>query len=171
MTRAAGRPCLSAILAIARNGVIGRDGELPWRMSDDLKWFKEATRGKPVLMGRATWDSLGKPLPGRHNIVMSRQQLDLPNGVSAAHSLDEAITLAGEVPEIMVIGGARIYHQTMPACDRLYVTRIHAEVEGDTRVELPIDGDWTITTLRHITASDKNEYDAAIEQWDRMRNE
>ncbi|WP_370334883.1 dihydrofolate reductase [Parvularcula marina] len=160
-------PILSLVVAVARNGVIGREGDLPWRMRDDLKWFKEITTGKPIIMGRTTWDSLGRPLPGRLNIVISRGRPDLPEGVLLANSLDEAILLAGAAEEICVIGGAAIYALALPRAERLYVTQIEAEIDGDTVFELPSRDEWTIKQIRRIDASDRNDYPALIEQWDR----
>lgn len=164
---------ICAVVAVARNGVIGKDGTLPWRMRDDLKWFKEITFGKPVIMGRTTFEDLGKPLPGRQNIVLSRQNIDLPEGVILAHNVPEAIahglkaaqTL--QAAEVCVIGGAQIYRELMPYLSRLYITHIEADIDGDTWLEMPDKAEWFIETLRVITADDRNDHDAIIEQWDR----
>ena len=137
---------LSVIVAAADNGVIGRDNALPWHISEDLKYFKRVTLGKPVIMGRKTFDSIGRPLPGRANIVISRDPAFTAEGVHPVLSLDEAVTLAEDialidgVDEALVIGGAQIYAAAIPRADRLYLTRVHAAVEGD--VLLP-DIDWS----------------------------
>src|SRR5690606_30387326 len=107
------------------NNVIGRGNDLPWRLPDDLKRFKSLTIGKPIIMGRKTYESIGRPLPGRTNIVISRQVGFSAEGCTAVTSLDEALTVAGDAPEVMVIGGAEIFRQALPRTDQLYLTRIH----------------------------------------------
>lgn len=126
------RPSISIIVAIAENGVIGRDNGLPWRLSTDLKRFKAITMGKPVVMGRKTYQSIGKPLPGRVNIVVSRDPAFAAEGVVVVRSLDEAFARAGDAAEICVIGGGEIYRQALPLADRLYVTEVKAPIDGDT---------------------------------------
>lgn len=122
---------LALIAALARNRVIGRDNRLPWRLPADLRFFKQTTMGKPLLMGRRTWESIGRPLPGRRMIVLSRDPGYHAPGCAVARSLDEALAMAGAVPEIMVIGGALLYQQTLPQTERLYLTRVEADVPGD----------------------------------------
>ncbi|MGD9476287.1 dihydrofolate reductase [Shinella sp. G-2] len=127
------------VVAVADNGVIGRDGDLPWRLPSDLKRFKQLTLGKPVLMGRKTWDSIGRPLPGRPNIVITRDAAFAAAGATVVSSLDEAIAVARReaetlgVDEICVIGGGQIYAQAFDRADILHVTHVEAAVEGDTR--------------------------------------
>jgi dihydrofolate reductase len=126
---------LSLIIARADNGVIGSKGKLPWRLPADLKYFKAMTLGKPIIMGRKTWCSLGRPLPGRQNIVLTRQPGFAAAGASVAASLDEALALAqegGDEREVMVIGGAEIYHLALARADRVYLTEVHARPPGDT---------------------------------------
>lgn len=133
------RPRIALVVAIAENGVIGKDGGLPWRIPADMRWFKAVTMGKPVIMGRKTWDSLPKkPLPGRANIVISRAQGWTAEGALAAASLDEALRLAGASEEVCVIGGAQIYAEALPRADRLYLTEVLALPDGDTFMP-PID--------------------------------
>ena len=128
---------ISLIVAVSRNGVIGRDNQLPWHLPEDLKYFKSVTMGKPILMGRKTYDSIGRPLPGRTNIVITRDPQWQAAGVEVASSLQDAMALAEQAcalagaEEIMVIGGEQIYSMTLPVADRLYVTQVDAEVEGD----------------------------------------
>jgi dihydrofolate reductase len=122
---------LSIIAAVAENGVIGRAGGLPWRLPDDLRRFKELTMGKPVVMGRRTWESLRRPLPGRQNIVVSRNLNYAACGAEVCSSLDAALARAGEAAEIFVIGGASLYAEALPRAQRLYLTEVHASVEGD----------------------------------------
>lgn len=124
-------PQLTLIAALAHNRVIGRDHRLPWRLPADLRFFKQTTMGKPLLMGRRTWESIGRPLPGRRMIVLTGHPGYSAPGCTVAHSLDEAFTLAGPVPEIMVIGGAALYAQTLPLATRLYLTVVEADLPGD----------------------------------------
>lgn len=126
-------PIISLIVAAAHDGVIGREGGMPWHLPADLRHFKALTLGKPVLMGRKTLQSIGRPLPGRRNIVISRDQGFRPHGVETARSLDEAIRMAGEgCGEIMVIGGGEIYRAALPLARRIYLTEIDMAVTGDT---------------------------------------
>ena len=124
-------PQLTLIAALAHNRVIGRENRLPWRLPADLRFFKQTTMGKPLLMGRRTWESIGRPLPGRRMIVLTGHPGYSAPGCTVAHSLDEALTLAGPVAEIMVIGGAALYAQTLPLAARLYLTLVEADIPGD----------------------------------------
>jgi dihydrofolate reductase len=131
------RPVISFVVARADNGVIGRDNALPWHLPADLKHFKRLTVGKPVVMGRRTFESIGKPLPGRHNIVLTRDPSWRAEGVTVVTNLAEAIAAAGLDPktradEVMIIGGAAIYAEALPIATRVYLTEIHAVPEGDT---------------------------------------
>jgi dihydrofolate reductase len=131
----AAAPVVALIAAVADNGVIGRDGALPWRIPADLRWFRERTTGHHVVMGRKTWASIGRPLPGRTNIVVSRNpDLVVPDGVIVVDALGEAIARASRAgdDEVFVIGGAELYRAALPQADRIYLTRVHADVAGDT---------------------------------------
>lgn len=128
-------PRLVAVLALADNGVIGRDNALPWRLPDDLKRFKAITLGKPILMGRKTFESLGRPLPGRDNIVLTRDRGWSAAGCRVVRSLEEALEAAAGAAELMVIGGAEIYRLAWPRLDRIELTEVHGAVEGDTRLD------------------------------------
>jgi dihydrofolate reductase len=125
-------PLVSVIVAMAQNGVIGRDNALPWRLPRDLKRFRSFTLGKPVLMGRKTFESIGKPLAGRDNLVLTRDRSWLAPGVIAVHSVEEALMQAGASAELVVIGGAEIYRLVLPFARRMYLTHVHADVPGDT---------------------------------------
>jgi dihydrofolate reductase len=134
------KPRLVLVAAVAENGVIGQDGDMPWRLPGDLKHFKKTTLGKPVIMGRRTFDSIGrKPLPGRPNIVLTRDKNFRAAGVTVAATLDEALQIAEReaaklsAEEIAVIGGSTLYQETLPRAGRLYLTEVHASPEGDTR--------------------------------------
>jgi len=124
---------ISFVVAVADNGVIGRDGGLPWRIPGDLKFFKAQTLGKPVIMGRKTWDSIGRPLPGRTNIVITRDSNYVAEGALVAGELEEALELArAEGPEeACIIGGAQIFDQAFSRCDKIVLTEVHAAPEGD----------------------------------------
>lgn len=134
---------ISYVVAVSKNGVIGREGGLPWHISSDLKRFKEITMGKPVVMGRKTWESLPrKPLPGRRNIVITRQRGFAPEGAEVAATPEEALALCGDAPEVAVIGGGEIYRLFWPLVDRLYLTEVDLEVEGDTHFPAFSPAEW-----------------------------
>jgi len=139
---------ISLIVAVAENGVIGRNGALPWHVPSDLKTFRRLTLGKPVVMGRKTYDSIGKPLPDRDNIVVTRDAGFSAGGTERAASVDDALDIARRkatergVDEIMVIGGAEIFALTLPLADRIYLTRIHARPDGDVTFPEPDPGIW-----------------------------
>lgn len=134
------------IVAAASNGVIGRDGAMPWRIPEDLKRFKALTMGHPMIMGRKTWDSIGRPLPGRESIVVTRQKLDLP-GATVVHSLDAALAHARArgAPEVFVVGGGEIYRQALPFADVVHLTEVHASFEGDASFPSLPSSDWRET--------------------------
>ena len=125
------KPRISIISALARNRTIGIDNTLPWRLSEDLKHFKALTLGHHILMGRKTYESIGKPLAGRTTVIITRGNFPAPEGVKIAHSLQEAIDICGADEEIFFVGGADLYGQALPLADRLYLTEIQADVEGD----------------------------------------
>lgn len=123
---------ISVIAAVASNGTIGADNCLLWHISEDLRRFKALTSGHPVVMGRKTWESLGRPLPGRHNVVITRNPEYVADGATVVGSLDKALALLKDEQEIFIIGGGEIYRQAMEVADRLYITHVDAEYEGDT---------------------------------------
>jgi dihydrofolate reductase len=125
-------PLISLIVAMAQNGVIGRDNALPWRLPQDLKRFRAFTLGKPVLMGRKTFESIGRPLPGRDNLVLTRDRSWLAAGVIVVHSMEEALAQARASDELVAIGGAEIFRLVLPFARRIYLTHVHADVPGDT---------------------------------------
>lgn len=155
---------LSLMVAVAENGVIGRGNKLPWHLPNDLKYFKSVTWGKPVIMGRKTWESLGRPLPGRTNIVISRQPDYAPVGARVVPTLDDAVTLAESialidgVDEAVVIGGAEIYALALPRCDRLYLTEVHADVDGDAHFPAWERTHWREVKRERFAATDANPY-------------
>ena len=122
---------LTAIVAMAQNRVIGKNNQLPWHLPDDLKHFKQFTLGKPVLMGRKTFESIGRALPGRTNVILSRALTTPPTGCLLVHSIEEALTATASADELVVIGGATLYEQCLPYLQRIYLTEVEANVAGD----------------------------------------
>lgn len=159
---------ISIIVAASRNNVIGRNGLLPWKLSDDLRHFKATTLGKPVIMGRKTWESIGRPLPGRQNIVITRQRGFVAKGCDVAASVDAAIALAGQVDEIMVIGGTQVYEAFLPRAERLYVTRVHAVVEGDAFFPAIDEDRWKLLTDELHWADEKNDHAFSFRIYERV---
>lgn len=156
---------VALIWAMSRNRVIGRNNALPWYLPEDLKYFKRVTMGKPIIMGRKTWESIGRPLPGRSNIVVSRDTRFEAEGAKVVHSLDEALKMAENIAlinggeEAVIMGGAEIYRQALPLADRLYLTQVHAEVEGDALFpEFDIER-WHELGREDFQASGSNPYD------------
>ncbi len=162
------RPLISLIVAVAENGVIGRDSGMPWHLPDDLKRFKSLTMGKPMLMGRKTFDSIGKPLPGRTSLVLTRSRNWSAAGAVVVHSLDEAVERAGDVPELIVVGGAEVYRLALPGARRIYLTRVLASIEGDT-VFPPLDeAAWHETHREPRPADARHAYPMAFCVLERM---
>ena len=165
---------LSMIVATADNNIIGKDNDMPWHLPADLAYFKKVTLGKPIIMGRKTYESIGRPLPGRRNIVISRDEAYSPQGKGAAGidtvtSVAQALSLVDgsdgseAVDEIMVIGGGAIYKHCLPNADRLYITHIKANIDGDTQFPCYVvgndDGSWRKTHSESRASDDKNAYD------------
>lgn len=149
---------ISMIAAMAQDRVIGKDNQMPWHLPADFAWFKRCTMGKPVVMGRKTYQSIGRPLPGRTNIVISRDSSLSIEGVTVVASIEQALAAAGDVEEVMIIGGGSIYQRCLAQADKLYLTFINAKVEGDT--QFPDWGDAYQETYREAYAADeKNRYD------------
>lgn len=152
------------VVAVAEDGVIGAAGELPWRISDDLKWFKKVTLGKPVVMGRKTFDSIGAPLAGRDNIVITRDAGWRAEGVIRTGTVSEALRIAADcaaaagAEEICVIGGAEIFEQTFALADRIYLTRVEAAVDGDAYFPQPKSEDWVEIPAGRCEAGPKNQF-------------
>ena len=137
------QPTISMIVARSQNHVIGRDNQMPWKISADLQFFKRVTMGHPVIMGRKTWESIGRPLPGRRNIVVTRNQNLQLQGGEVVHSLEEALNSLAEFPRVFVIGGEQLFTQAFPLADRLYLTEIKLDIQGgDTFFEIPDPANW-----------------------------
>ncbi|HAS63563.1 MAG TPA: type 3 dihydrofolate reductase [Vibrio sp.] len=148
---------ISMIAAMADKRVIGKDNQMPWHLPADFAWFKRCTLGKPVVMGRKTYDSIGRPLPGRQNIVISRDSNLSIEGVVTVTSIEQALQVAGDVEEVMVIGGGAIYSACLPLANKLYITHIDARVEGDT--QFPAWSDAFVESYSEsYLADEKNAY-------------
>ncbi len=150
---------LSMIVAHADNRIIGKDNDMPWHLPADLAYFKKTTLGKPVVMGRKTYESIGRPLPGRQNIVISRDESYQAEGVTSAISVEQALTLAGGVDEVMVIGGGAIYEHCLSRAQRLYITHINAEIDGDTQFPEYDLNEWKKIASEKRNADDRNMYE------------
>ena len=159
---------ISIVVAMDSNGVIGKDNELPWHLPADLQHFKKTTMGKPILMGRKTWESIGRPLPGRTNIVITRDSDYQADGCVVVNSIDAAMAAAAEQDEVMVIGGAEFYRQVLPRADTLYLTRIHASFDGDTVFPELNAADWREVERSDQSADEKNPHDYSFIRLERV---
>jgi dihydrofolate reductase len=160
---------LSLIVATDENNVIGKDNKLPWHLPNDLKYFKNQTWAMPILMGRKTFESIGKPLPGRKSIVITRSNDWKYDGVEVVHSVDDAIAKAKEygVKEIFVIGGAEIFNTAFSQANRVYLTRIHHGFDGDVYFPELSANDWNLVQKRFCDADEKNRYSHTFQVWER----
>ena len=149
---------ISLIVAMAQNGVIGRDNALPWRLPEDLKRFKEFTLGKPILMGRKTFEAIGRPLPGRANLVLTRDRDWRAKGVIAVHSVEEALLQTRTCDELVAIGGAEIYRLLLPLARRIYLTHVHADIPGDTYFPAFDPAQWDDVEFRSLPADERHAY-------------
>lgn len=150
-------PRIAFVVAFDRNRVIGKGGGLPWRLPDDMKRVRALTVGKPLIMGRRTYDSIGRPLPQRTNIVLTRDPAFGPEGVLVARTPQDALRLAGDVPEVIVFGGAEIFRLFLPMADRVYLTQVDAEVEGDTSFDFA-GTQWRVVEREHHDADERHAH-------------
>ena len=161
---------LNIIVAMSTNRVIGRDGGLPWSLPADLTHFREVTMGHPIIMGRRTYESVGRALPGRLNIVVSRQPSYAAAGGLVVASLDKAFIAAGDVEEIMIIGGAALYAETLVTASRIYLTEVHVELNGDTVFPALEPSHWKESSRELHLADARNEFDHSFVVLDRVRS-
>lgn len=155
---------LSIIVAVADNGVIGRANALPWRLPDDLKRFKRLTMGHTLIMGRKTFEAIGRPLPGRRMIVLTRNSAFRPAGATVAPDLAAALAMVADEEEAFIVGGADVYHAALPHADRIYLTRVHATVTGDVTFR-PLDNDqWELIDAVHHPADTRHRYAFTFEE-------
>jgi dihydrofolate reductase len=159
----------SLVVARARNGVIGRDNKLPWRLPADLAYFKRVTLGHAVIMGRRTWESIGRPLAGRHNIVVTRDRNYRAEGATVVGSLDEAWSAAGDVEEAFVIGGTSLFSEALPLADRIHLTEVEADVEGDTWFPAFDRSQWQEREVARRPRDERHEYPFRIVVLERRR--
>lgn len=155
---------ISLIVAVSENGVIGKDNELPWKLSSDLKRFKYYTKGKAVIMGRKTFESIGNPLPDRINIILSKTKGYKPEKTLVFAEISDAMNFAADnqLEEVFVIGGANLYEQTFDIADRIYLTKVHAQIEGDAYFPEVNMEEWDIVDEEHVAKDDKNQYDSTF---------
>lgn len=161
---------LSIIAALSSNNVIGRDNQLPWHLGTDLKRFKQLTMGHHLIMGRKTFDSVGKPLPGRINVVITRDPDYAAEGITIVHSLEEGIRIAVDAgdEEPFIAGGAQMFEQSMHRADRMYLTRVHVDLEGDAFFpDFDDVSEWQLTDSEHFDADEKNDYPFSFLTYDR----
>ncbi len=150
---------ISLVVAASENHVIGVHGDLPWRLPTDLQRFKSLTMGKPIVMGRLTWASIGRPLPGRRNIVLTRRDDYRADGAVVVPSPAAALHAAGDAAEVMVIGGAQIYELFLDKAQRIYLTRVHAELDGDAFFPDIDNGHWDLISAEHVKAGERDDHD------------
>ncbi|PSJ38688.1 type 3 dihydrofolate reductase [Zobellella taiwanensis] len=158
---------ISLIVAMTREGVIGKDNRMPWHLPADLAYFKRITLGKPVVMGRHTFESIGRPLPGRRNVVVSRSLESAPEGTELVDSPAAALALLDRAEEVMIIGGGQLYGAFLPLASRLYLTRIEASLEGDTCFPA-LDTGWRLLSETVHPADERNAYDCRFQCWERQ---
>ncbi|HSM29272.1 MAG TPA: type 3 dihydrofolate reductase [Woeseiaceae bacterium] len=159
---------ISLVVAASKNNVIGRDRGLPWHLPDDLRHFKRLTVGKPVIMGRRTFESIGRPLPDRRNIVMTRDANYAADGCDVVTSVEEALDAAQGAGEVMVIGGGQVYRDFLPHADRVYLTRVQADVEGDTYFRDIDRIRWRLVSSEHHDADEKHAYAFDLMEFERQ---
>ncbi|MBV8253201.1 MAG: dihydrofolate reductase [Chitinophaga sp.] len=162
---------VSIIVAASENNAIGINGQLPWRIADDMKYFKDTTTGKPIVMGRKTFESLGKPLPNRPNIVITRQMDYAPVGTIVVDSLQAGLDRAKtyDVQEVFITGGGEIFEQAMDITDRIYMTRVYAVVPGDAFFP-EIDGNkWELVSDERHEADERNQYPFSFQIWEKIK--
>lgn len=161
---------ISFVVAAANNNVIGKEGQLPWSLPNDMKFFKNVTWGMPVVMGRKTFESLGKPLPGRKNIILTRQPNWQIEGTVAVKSFEDAVFLVKEmdVKEMMVIGGGEIFKMLFDKAKRIYITRVDAEPEGDAFFPVISSNEWKLVSKKDHEADEKHQYNYSFQVWERI---
>jgi len=159
---------LAIIVATDEKGLIGKDNDLPWKLSADLQYFRRVTMGKPLIMGRNTHESIGRALPGRKNIIVTKNKAYYVDGCVVVYSVEEALTACDSAEEVMVMGGASLYQQLLPQADRLYLTHVHASLEGDTWFPDWQRSEWREVSREDHLADDKNDHDYSFIVLDRI---
>lgn len=162
------KPRLSMIVAMARNRVIGAKGKIPWHLPNELQLFKQVTMGHHIIMGRKTYESIGRLLPGRTTVIVTRQTGYSVAGAKIAHTLEQAVALCADDSEIFVIGGGELYRAAMPMADRLYLTVVDAEPDGDTQMPAFNPADWKLQSTKHYSRDERHAHDYRFEVHDRV---
>lgn len=162
-------PLITLIVAVADSGVIGRDNALPWHLPEDLKRFKRLTMGKPIVMGRKTYESIGKPLPGRQNIVVTRDPNYRPEGLTVVHDPRAAARAAGGAEEIMIIGGAELFRVFLPLAGRIHLTRVHGDIAGDVMWPALDSREWQVVEREAHAVDDRHAHAMTFEVWERRQ--
>lgn len=160
-------PRVTLVVAASEGGVIGRHGAMPWHLPADLAHFKRVTMGHPIVMGRKTYASIGRALPGRLNVVVTRDRAFAAPGVTVAHSLDEALAACGDAAEVMVIGGGELYREALPRAARVHLTRVHASIDGDTHFPALDPAQWHEVAREERTADAANPHAMAFLTFER----
>ena len=162
----------SIIVAASENNVIGKDNRLPWHLPADLKYFKNTTWAMPIIMGRRTFESIGKPLPGRHNIVITRNKDYKANGATVVSNLNEAVKAAesDDVNEFFIIGGAELFNTTLDQAQKIYLTRVHASIDGDVFFPALNEEKWKLVSEKNMEADEKNEYALSFQVWEKRNS-
>jgi dihydrofolate reductase len=159
---------ISIIVATDEHGLIGRDNDLPWKLSADLQYFRRVTMGKPLIMGRNTHESIGRALPGRKNIILTKNIEYLVDGCSVVHTVDEALHACNDVEEVVVMGGASLYQQFLPQANKLHLTLVHARLDGDTWFPEWDKNEWREISREDHPADDKNNYPYSFISYQRI---
>ncbi|WP_257667684.1 dihydrofolate reductase [Parapedobacter tibetensis] len=162
------KPFLSIIVAAAENNAIGKDNELLWHLPNDLKFFKQTTTGHPIIMGRKTFDSVGKPLPHRRNIIITRQPDYVIEGAEVVQSLEEAVACCKGRTEVFIVGGAEIYRQALPLVSRVYLTRVHASMEGDRYFPELDENEWVLVSSESHLPDERHAHGYTFMVYERM---
>ncbi|MEO8064847.1 MAG: dihydrofolate reductase [Pseudomonadota bacterium] len=160
-------PLITLIVAVADSGVIGRNNTLPWHLPEDLKRFKRLTLGKPIVMGRKTFESIGKPLPGRLNIVLTREPNYRRDGITVVHGVDAALAAAAFAAEIMIIGGSDLFRLFLPRAGRIHLTRVHGDIAGDVMWSALDEREWMVTERETYAADERHAYSMTFEVWEK----
>ena len=160
---------LAIIVATDEQGLIGKDNDLPWKLSADLQYFRKVTMGKPIIMGRRTHESIGRPLPGRGNIIITSDKTYRAEGCIVTHSMSQAIKACENAQEVMIMGGASLYQQWLPTADKIYLTQVHATLEGDTWFPDWNKEQWHEVSKEAYPADEKNEYPYSFILYERKK--
>lgn len=160
---------LAIIVATDEQGLIGKENDLPWKLSADLQYFRRVTMGKPLIMGRNTHESIGRALPGRKNIIVTKNKAYQVEGCTVVHSIDDALLECEQVDEVMIMGGASLYKQLLPLADKLYLTQVHASLEGDTWFPEWQKNEWSELSREDHLADDKNEFNYSFIVYEKLK--